>query len=336
MKKIAGKFLIALAVSSMIVTPVYATPSVDDLKEDKEEAKEQLDSLKEDLSKVLNKISEMEEKLIAKGEEIVEVTGQLQEAEIKEKEQYEAMKLRIKFMYERGDTSLIEALMEAENFADLVNKAEYVQNVHDYDRIQLQAYIETKNEIAKLKEQLEKEQKQLEELQTEYEQDKQEIDRLIESKKDEISDLNQQIEEELERIAEEQRQQAQQQHGDVTGGMQYVGTGDTAVAQKIINAAWGQLGVTYVWGGTTPGVGLDCSGLTQYCHRVAGISIPRTSGPQGGGGKAVSDPQPGDIVCYPGHVGIYIGGGKMIHAPQTGDVVRVAAVYGNPWYRRYW
>ena len=86
MKKIAGKFLIALAVSSMIVTPVYATPSVDDLKEEKEEAKEQLESLKDDLSVVLRKITEMEEKLIKKGEEIVEVTKQLEEAKIKERE----------------------------------------------------------------------------------------------------------------------------------------------------------------------------------------------------------------------------------------------------------
>ena len=91
-----------------------------------------------------------------------------------------------------------------------------------------------------------------------------------------------------------------------------------------------------VYGGTTPGVGLDCSGLVQYCYAAAGISLPRTSAAQGGSGIAVTDPQPGDIVCYSGHVGIYIGNGQMIHAPQTGDVVKISDVYGSPWYRRCW
>ena len=115
-----------------------------------------------------------------------------------------------------------------------------------------------------------------------------------------------------------------------------MGSGNAAVGQAIVNAAYSQQGVPYVWGGTSPGVGLDCSGLVQYCHRVAGISIGRTSGAQGGGGVAVSSPQPGDVVCYSGHVGIYIGGGQMIHAPEPGDVVKIASVYGSPWYRRYW
>ena len=114
------------------------------------------------------------------------------------------------------------------------------------------------------------------------------------------------------------------------------GAGNTSAAQTIVSAAYGQLGVPYVWGGTSPGKGLDCSGLVQYCHSVAGISIGRTSQVQGGGGKAVSSPQPGDVVCYGSHIGIYIGNGQMIHAPHTGDVVRVASVYGSPWYRRYW
>ena len=104
----------------------------------------------------------------------------------------------------------------------------------------------------------------------------------------------------------------------------------------IVSAARSCLGTPYVWGGNTPGSGLDCSGLVKYCHSVAGISVDRTSSALGAGGKAVSSPQPGDVVCYVGHVGIYIGGGQMIHAPQPGDVVKVQSVYGSPWYRRYW
>ena len=124
--------------------------------------------------------------------------------------------------------------------------------------------------------------------------------------------------------------------GSNNSGSNYVSPGNSSTASAIVNAAYSQLGTPYVWGGTTPNVGLDCSGLVQYCHRVAGISLPRTSGPQGSGGQAVSDPQPGDVVCYSGHVGIYIGGGQMIHAPQPGDVVKIQSVYGRPWYRRYW
>ncbi len=98
-------------------------------------------------------------------------------------------------------------------------------------------------------------------------------------------------------------------------------------ADAIVSAAYSQLGVPYVWGGTTPGVGLDCSGLTQYCYRQAGISIPRNTESQYAQGKklSLSEVQPGDILYRTGHVGIYIGGDRYIHAPHRGEVVKIAS-----------
>lgn len=101
------------------------------------------------------------------------------------------------------------------------------------------------------------------------------------------------------------------------------------------------LGVPYVWGGTDPSTGLDCSGLVQRVFADLGTSVPRTSQEQATVGTpvaSVGDAQPGDLVFYagsdgtasaPGHVGIYIGNGQMIDAPYTGANVRVDPV-GTP------
>ena len=114
-------------------------------------------------------------------------------------------------------------------------------------------------------------------------------------------------------------------------------TPGTDVQQKIVNAAYSQLGVNYVWGGTTPNVGLDCSGLTQYCYSQAGISIPRTSQEQSEKGKVVMNPEPGDICVSnnAGHVAIYIGNGQMIEAPDVGQQVKVSAVRAEKFVRFY-
>lgn len=351
MKKWKATLVTTVLAASLVVTPVFAEPSVDDLKADKKAAEEEVNSLQGQLTDLLNKLGQLEEDLIAKGEEITKAEEDLKKAEELEKKQYEDMKLRIQFMYEEGNTSAVEAIVTSENFGDLVNKAEYVQNVHDYDRDQLREYVETKEKIADLKSTLVEEKTNMESMQSEYESKEEELNTTIETKKSEIADFDQQIQAAAEAAAAEaaRQQEAARQAannnnnsgGGGGGGSQsvniaYTGSGNTATAQAIVSAAYSQLGVPYVWGGTSPGSGLDCSGLTQYCHRVAGISIGRTSQVQGGGGMAVSNPQPGDLVCYGHHIGIYIGNGQMIHAPHTGDVVRVASVYGSPWYRRYW
>ena len=98
-------------------------------------------------------------------------------------------------------------------------------------------------------------------------------------------------------------------------------------ADAIIAAAYSQLGVPYVWGGTTPGVGLDCSVLTQYCYRQAGIAIPRNSEDQASFGRKVpvSEAMPGDILWRPGHVAIYIGDDRYIHEPHSGAVCTISS-----------
>jgi len=96
--------------------------------------------------------------------------------------------------------------------------------------------------------------------------------------------------------------------------------------ETIVKAAYSQLGVPYVWGGSSPYVGLDCSGLTQWCYAQAGISIAHYTETQYEQGTAIplSQAAPGDILYRYGHVAIYIGGDQYIHAPQPGDVVSIA------------
>ncbi len=107
-----------------------------------------------------------------------------------------------------------------------------------------------------------------------------------------------------------------------------VANGDAA--QIAIDTAMAQRGKPYIWAAGGPG-SFDCSGLTQYAFRAAGISLPHSSRMQSQMGQAVSrgDLQPGDLVFFyspVSHVGIYIGNGQMVHAPTSGDVVKVAPV----------
>ncbi len=97
-------------------------------------------------------------------------------------------------------------------------------------------------------------------------------------------------------------------------------------SNRIVAAAHSQLGVPYVWGGSTPGIGLDCSGLTQYCYAQAGIAISHYTESQYAELTKVPLSQilPGDILYKPGHVAIYIGNDRYIHEPQSGDVCKIS------------
>ena len=123
----------------------------------------------------------------------------------------------------------------------------------------------------------------------------------------------------------------------------------TGIGAKLVEEAKKHLGKKYVWGATGPNT-FDCSGLTQYCHKKLGISIPRTSLEQSKSGKLVSKSnlQVGDLIFWKttsapvGHVGMYIGNNQFIHAPNSRSVVKIDSL-SNSYYssryvnaRRYW
>ena len=111
---------------------------------------------------------------------------------------------------------------------------------------------------------------------------------------------------------------------------------EVSTGQKILDAASTRVGSPYVWGATGPD-SFDCSGLTSWAYQQAGISIPRTSQAQIGGGTQVSkaDLHPGDIVAFysgASHVGIYAGNGQVVHAPYSGTSVSYAPLDSMPFY----
>ena len=346
-----------------------AQEKVDALKEKKAAKQQEVSSLKSQLTTILAKLDELETALDAKQKEIEQSEADLEEAKLEEKQQYEDMKTRIVYMYEEGTSSAeLEKIMKSQSISDMLSVVEYAQNLHDYDRNKLDELIAIKQKIQELNAQLKAQKAEMEDLQAQYEEQSAALNAMIEEKSAEIADLGDQIQEAakevqkakerdaaeaLARAAAEARARAAAQAQTRTNGSSGSGAssgsttgpnapvnppvisgGANAHGSTIVAAAYSQLGVPYVWGGTSPGRGLDCSGLTQYCYRCAGISIPRTSGAQLAGGTIVSNPSPGDICWTPGHVAIYIGNGQMIEAQQTGVPVKISAVRVT-YYVRY-
>lgn len=208
MNKHGIRLITVVVTSSMIVTPVLAAPSVDDLKKEKAAKQSEVSSLQSQLTTLMGKVNTLESELIQTGEDITKAQGDLEVAQEKEKEQYAAMKKRIKYMYEAGNDSAFETLVTSEDFTDLLSKAEYVQNVHSYDRKQLQEYVETKQQISDLKDSLEKDQKELESKQVEYEKQGDNLNNLITSKSAEVANLDSEIQAAAEAAAREAAERA--------------------------------------------------------------------------------------------------------------------------------
>ena len=367
-KRVHSAFIATVLTCSLVVTPVFAEPDTleslqqeqENLKNQKEAAQNELNSLQSDLDTIVTKLADLEDQLIAKGEEIIQIKADLEAAEEKRQEQYDAMKLRIKYMYEAGTGSAtMEKVMTSGDISSMLTQAEYSQQVHDYDREQLQEYANTVQEIEDLQAKSEQELADLEDLESEYQQQEENLNSMISSKSDEVSNLDGMLQEAARKIQEEkdrqeaeaerqrqleeqQRQQAQNEpvsggSGGQSGGGGSTSSGsddsyDAVTGNAIVDRAYSKIGLWYEWGACGPNT-FDCSGLVSYALTGSYSRLGTTYTFMGW--TRVSNPQPGDVCTSWTHCGIYIGNGQMIHAPHTGAQITIGSVPSNMIYVRY-
>lgn len=341
----------AILAASLIATPVFATEEVslepaepmsaEELAAQQEAAEAELEDLRNQLADLITQIDETEQASVTKAEEIAACEADLAEAEEKESRQYEAMKLRIKYMYEYGGGRIMQAILNSEDIADALNKAEYSNEISQYDREMILEYIATENEIQALKETKEQEQTELMALKALQEDRQHELDELVAQKEQEVADFADQYALAIEMaLAQDAELQAAVQMAIETGDMgileEYQSSHGSSVPLSsggwaaLMNSAYSWLGTPYLYGGSSSS-GIDCSGFVQAVYASQGISIPRTSGSIAANGTQVSTPQQGDILWRNGHVAIYVDENHYIDSEQDGTVIEVREFRGDDW-----
>ena len=346
MRKRIFKGIAAVLLMTTITASTVFADDVDKLKQQKEEEQKKLNNLEDDWAYLLTQMDELELKMASKSDEISDANAKLEEAEKIQQSQYEDMKLRIKYMYEDQSVSIAEVFLTASDMGSMLNKAVYMQEVYNYDRNKLDEMAKTASEIKELKNKLENDERELDEAQTELTEKQALLYKTIEEQQKTVSNVESQLATATKKAAEAAARKAAQLAAEKANKNQnnYVSSGNqnSAIANGVVSLAYSLIGTPYVSGGSSP-AGFDCSGFTSYLFRQHGITISRSSSAQAYGGinvGSLSQAQPGDIICYPGHVGLYVGGGQMIHANVPGGSVRLVGVNSIGMsiiaIRRYW
>ena len=340
------------------------------LQEEQDLLEEEIEDLDSELINLYTEIGVLEDQITEKQAEITEKESEIEVAQAdydaaveQEQQQYEAMKIRIKYMYEQGNESYLELLLESKGFSDMLNKVEYIEDLYEYDRKMLLNFQAIEEEIAVLKAGLEEDKAILESDMASIEEDKAELasqqnylngilaqkkaasanyDAEIAAAQAQASAYKKQIAADNKKIAqiqEEERKRLAAKNGTSTYTPSASAASTVAAAQAIVAASSGGstgkamanygcqfIGNPYVPGGTSLTNGADCSGFIFRIYADFGYKVPRTSWQLRTVGTEVSlaSAEPGDIVCYDGHVGMYIGGGMIVHASTQKTGIKVS------------
>ena len=322
-----GVLAVCLAGSMLFTRPmqVSAVRSISEIEEEQSSIQSELNGLDADMVSLVTDMTDLESQITSKTQEIADAEATLAEAQAAVDQQYASMKVRIQYMYENSDENIMTVLLESGSISDFLNRLENINAVYTYDRTVLGNYQAAKDEVEDLKASLEEEKASLEANKTQLANQQAQLNAMISEKQGEMADIKSELADAKALAARQAELERQRQLAALTNNTNSGGnlnpSNTTGVSGSAVVAFANQyVGYPYVWGGTDPNTGADCSGFVYYVLKNFGINYGRLTsyGSRSVGQEvSVNNMQPGDIVCYAGHVAIYAGGGRIVEAQST-------------------
>ena len=321
------------------------------IKDSQSDVKDSITAAAAKMKTLLSKQEQLKSDIKDKQNEVEQANKKLEEAKEEEQNQYDAMKLRIQYLYENStDNSIWSAILESNGLSDMLNRIEYATDLYKSDRELMTSYQNAVKKVEDWTMQLADEMDSLLALQDKYQTQQGELKTLmakLEQQKDayaqQLAEAQKQAQDYKKTISKQEaiiraqeaaaaRANANTYDGGgpgASGGIasdSYLKDPDCNPSQTtdvsgadIVAFAQQFVGNPYVWGGNSLTNGVDCSGFVHQVYAHFGISTPRYSQAFKSVGQPVSyqNIQAGDVVVYPGHVAIYIGNGNIVEAQST-------------------
>ncbi|MBC8061565.1 MAG: C40 family peptidase [Clostridiaceae bacterium] len=354
MNKFLKISLATLVINTIFVATVFAAPLSDQLqiqnnklKQDKsslrviqnqkKDIELNIENLDNQIGDQMSKITKTKELVSQKQLDIKNTELEIQKIDIDIAEDQELYNNRIRGMYIDGNVSFVSILLSANGFSDFITRIDSVKRIIELDEKILKELNDKKDDSKNKKEILNKENEKLIALNTENEASLVKLQGYIASQKTMIAEI-QSKEFALASTVDSSQLAVNATLIQIAGIRKAapktsVSRGVSTISDNnVIAYATNFLGTPYLWGGTSPSTGFDCSGFTQYVYAHFGVRVGRTTYDQINNGVGVSkgELQTGDLVFFgsngPTHMGMYVGNGTYIHAPRTGDVIKISSL----------